>query len=73
MTREEITIMADPTVCESKISLMETRTGGLPVTDVENHWINLAIDLNLVARQPLAQSIDPRNIIACPHLREIRE
>ena len=62
MTREEITIMADPTVCESTISLEETRTGGLPVTDEKNQLISLAIYLDIVPRHPMAWPRNQRNI-----------
>lgn len=62
MMREEITIMADRTMDERIIPFMEPRTGGLPVADDKNDWIDFVKRLNIVARRPMSWHIDPRNM-----------
>jgi hypothetical protein len=60
MMREEITIMADSTVDESKNPLIELRTGGLPLEDDKNHLVDLVKDLDIGTRQPLSWPVGQR-------------
>jgi len=62
MIREEVTMTADSTVDESTITLLEPRTGGVPVADDQNHLMDFVKDLDIGARQPVPRLIDARNI-----------
>jgi hypothetical protein len=69
MTREQITIMADRTACESAISLMEPRTGGLPVAKDKNQLISLAKDFDIGARHCMGWPISRWHIDGVPTIQ----